>query len=125
VINKEQERAAGRYISSAASQTRETKVCCIEHTKENFWTAMPLGVRPAIFADRCDIKRVTPGNERTFPGTQLRFQRVASRLAMILRRIEALQHRFYRWREKSKIGLHSVHIFVVVFTMWKLGYAKA
>jgi hypothetical protein len=122
VINKEEERAAIRYIWPVTRQTRETEVCCIEHTKETFWPTMPLRVRPAILADRCDIKRITPGNERTFLGTQSRFHQIGSRL-MILRQTEAVQHRFHRWREKSKTSLDSVHIFVAVFTTWKLADA--
>ena len=56
VVSQEEERVARRYISSASRQARKTKDCRIQHAKETFWPAMPLGVGPAVFANGCDIK---------------------------------------------------------------------
>jgi hypothetical protein len=104
VVNQEEERVARLYISSATSQAGKTKNCRIKHAKETFWPAMPLGVGPAVFANRRDVKPISAGDECSLAGTELSFYRAALRPTTVLGRIEALQHRFHRWGKKSKIN---------------------
>ena len=85
VVHQEEERVARRYISSAYWPGSQNQgLSASKHAKETFWPAMPLGVRPAVFANGCDIKRILAGDECALPGTELRSYRAALRPTIVL-----------------------------------------
>jgi hypothetical protein len=104
VIYEEEKNCAAGNVSAATPEASERKSPIVQHAEKALRSAVILSKWPAVLANTRKMEGIASTDERGFLGTDLRFYRAALRPSIVLRRSEAVQHRFHRWSKKSKIN---------------------